>query len=890
MSESIEESLFVGDEIHTSTEGAANQSTCRQQSTEPDLESTVERCACNEDIPSTLGGPRGKGGPLTIKSNADSQGHRVLEARTSCHTTQDKASGRDTAKGREVSITSITNKPSSPKSSRKPTSPSRSSAVVGEAPPSGEKIDTQHQPMPINSPVPIEESQDMEENTGDIDEDESCINKNLPQVIKKELRELQLRKEEPYCPERDEEDPSGQSHHHLFIQTQKDCANIVNGLIDLFKQAPPSSRNPQQFAELLKSKMKPEPLKPIVVALQGDSGTGKSSVLNSLLNCPGFAPTSSGTKACTNNTAEYTYLFEGQTKPYAVRVYFYELEECRKVISALLEKYVINQEISVEVGSEDYNESAMLVESTIEIFRTLFADRNEFSSDASSHQFLSVATTADDDETLLRMYAWVEELLSGYERVDNIVYLEAMTRAELSKVIQPFIMAPLRGSQELAVPCPWPIVRLVKIGLDSLLLRNGIIIADVPGLSDTNRTRVRNALQYLNRSDFVLVCAESARIETSPEVLRHLTRAHSTHPSARALVVTKTDVFGSHDDLQVNPEEHDTLQEIQQELTRVAVRHRELMDQKKKLPRRKVPSDMHRELEELGEYKALLERLEKGQHMQIRNETIIQAMQTKYRNIFKDEKELPVWCVSSREYSLHLQACDDTTIPVPVAHTGIPALRRSINHLQEKAKVRILQNYFGMILPYWLASAELWSNPSAEGRLAGIRNIVERRVKTCVGNVEEHGDDMLRIVLNSIIVPVRENLDTWKREAKLISDPWCNRKVWNPNTNYAFIRKGGVHRTKKIPDGLNWNQELMRPVVETLEPAWREFDSITVGAYDTLGFQLKDLTKDMKTDLSLSSGGSLIDVDPFNRKITLQRFFIDQFMSEEKGEFRNTSR
>lgn len=75
------------------------------------------------------------------------------------------------------------------------------------------------------------------------------------------------------------------------------------------------------------------------VAILGDSGQGKSSLINSLLHLPGIAHTSDGGSACTSVVTEYHQKGRNQSSPINIEVEYYSGADLEELVKELAWSY-----------------------------------------------------------------------------------------------------------------------------------------------------------------------------------------------------------------------------------------------------------------------------------------------------------------------------------------------------------------------------------------------------------------------------------------------------------------------------------------------------------------------------------------------------------------------
>jgi len=117
-------------------------------------------------------------------------------------------------------------------------------------------------------------------------------------------------------------------------------------------------------------------------------------------------------------------------------------------------------------------------------------------------------------------------------------------------------------------------------------------------------------------------------------------------------------------------------------------------------------------------------------YVQARNERVKNPLQKWYHSVTKDDKLLPVFCVSSKIYMAHLdERPSDTVLPMFCNTTGIPALRSYLFSLAAKSgKIEAFIRYCVSVRSL-LAAVELacmGSGPMKRESL--VRNLNEVRM------------------------------------------------------------------------------------------------------------------------------------------------------------------
>ncbi|KAK6516342.1 hypothetical protein TWF506_006251 [Arthrobotrys conoides] len=240
------------------------------------------------------------------------------------------------------------------------------------------------------------------------------------------------------------------------------------------------------------------------IAFVGETGEGKSTLLNALLNCGEIAPTS-GSSACTCVATEFSSRTSNMQSKYHAIVEYISQKDFEE------ELQILCQEIQDRGGTIDYGEGEGF-DATMENQET----GSQYTMDETSIQSYDAAI-----EKLKALFPGFEErdlpgisekvkalyetepLKSGkrvIERDDDTEFID-----EVSKVVS----AKSGGCGD--EPELWPLVKVVKIYLDSEVLQTGAILVDLPGIQDTNAARTGVANEYLEKAEHVIIVSRLSR-------------------------------------------------------------------------------------------------------------------------------------------------------------------------------------------------------------------------------------------------------------------------------------------------------------------------------------------------------------------------------------------
>jgi energy-coupling factor transporter ATP-binding protein EcfA2 len=242
-----------------------------------------------------------------------------------------------------------------------------------------------------------------------------------------------------------------------------------------------------------------------IIGLVGASGQGKSSLINSLLNCVEISPTNAGSRACTSIVTEFRQPKQNQNAPILIEIERFSNDGITEIVEQAVIDYrrfaYINKEQSEATesnGDTKATEATKVTEATEDeddeefaalkkdaelgwsILEAAFGDREDFSEEFIKGE--SIFATKQITQILLK---WIEE--SVWPATQGITLIETANNAEECSDKTSNIM-----ESRL-----WPFIRIIRVYLRAPILDAGIVFADLPGLQDTNFARVKATERYL---------------------------------------------------------------------------------------------------------------------------------------------------------------------------------------------------------------------------------------------------------------------------------------------------------------------------------------------------------------------------------------------------------
>ena len=255
------------------------------------------------------------------------------------------------------------------------------------------------------------------------------------------------------------------AYHPSFMKAERYCSELMEGAALVLKNAEYKDTRILQLLEKASKSKSLEYPKPRVVGLIGDSGVGKSSLINCLLDTPDIALSGANGEACTNVITEYHQAQPAQTAPFMAEIILFEPSFVQHTLATHLGWYYRYIHRSVEsMDQETTNELNARVDTATETFQALFADREEFCDEERTKEFLGQAQSPSDPKVLQTLFAWVQECISKCGAEGGVIRRSACAPEELGDEIEPFIKLckHLRDDNDCHVPSLWPLIQRVK--------------------------------------------------------------------------------------------------------------------------------------------------------------------------------------------------------------------------------------------------------------------------------------------------------------------------------------------------------------------------------------------------------------------------------------------
>lgn len=229
-----------------------------------------------------------------------------------------------------------------------------------------------------------------------------------------------------------------------------------------------------------------------VLGVVGNTGAGKSSVINALLDEERLVPTNC-MRACTAVVTEISYNeVDKENAKYRAEIEFIQPEDWRRELAVLFEEVFVMKGLSKDA----HNPETIAGVAYAKIRAVYHKHTKDMLQKSTVEQLMSVPDVGSILGTVKRINS--RDCASFYQRLQH--YVDSQQKLNGNKGVKP-----KREFQH------WPLIKVVRIYTKADALSTGAVIVDLPGVHDSNAARTAVAEGYIKECSGLWIVAPITR-------------------------------------------------------------------------------------------------------------------------------------------------------------------------------------------------------------------------------------------------------------------------------------------------------------------------------------------------------------------------------------------
>ncbi|RMZ06796.1 hypothetical protein D0862_04506 [Hortaea werneckii] len=400
----------------------------------------------------------------------------------------------------------------------------------------------------------------------------------------------------------------------------------------------------------------------------GVTAAGKSTLMNCLISQENIAAECDEGESGTSVIQELVMADVDQMEAFRAVVYYHPNRKIEAFIKRHFQTIHDFRNLNSEdLDTDEFNAWQADYETALLFFFTLLCERDEFMSADATLAYFNNATSRDDEVMLTQLSTWILEYLTRLTGGEGATFVQANTMREVNRELAKFKGPAKTGIDGSRNASPWPLVRTIKTQLQARILSEGAVLADLPGLSDTNKLRVQATRDYIKNCDTVIIVHPILRVQSQDTVWKEVNECIRNGTSSNLIIVcTKVDDIKHSREREMSNDDRKALDKLRQEADKLAAEITELED---KLQDAEENEDadyrsINRRLKATKTMRARKEAEWREENIAIRNRHNIEVIQAKFRKAANDpDAKVPVFCVSNTIYQQHMKGFDNDSPP-----------------------------------------------------------------------------------------------------------------------------------------------------------------------------------------------------------------------------------
>ncbi|KAF9635186.1 hypothetical protein BFW01_g6081 [Lasiodiplodia theobromae] len=671
--------------------------------------------------------------------------------------------------------------------------------------------------------------------------------------------------------------------HRSFISAEKIAQDTPNDILRIIEQ---SGFIDEDF-EFLKGQAdrvkKIYKSREIKIGLKGDSGTGKSSLINSLLGYEGIAPFGNEGEACTAVVQEFRKPRPSQQTPFEAEVTFLSPPAREAALKDWVGDFWDSRQVGADeedgddLDGDDFDDEVKSGEGSataVEAIHSLFSDHDECKGLEETKAFLSTAKSREDSRLVAKLKAWMESLLKKLGVEMGTYTISAATPDLLQDEVAPFLAQVNDGR-----PSPWPLVKIVRTYFDCPLLSHDIVLADLPGTSDINKTRVEATNVYMREVEHTGVVSKIDRAASDSVTNKSLIEAYKRKRGPNVfMVATHSDSINTNSpgviDKCINmsgasPSDVQELSTLKDELDTIRLDLKSLESKENQAKNSRdfsLMGELSSRCDDLRAQKVTKLHQSAAICIKIRNNKVRKTLIERHYTMMKQEI-LPVFCVSNSEYMVHIVGYDEEHPPkMNVEATEIPKLRAYIYSLPAKRKVSAFKHHVKYALPSLINSLAMTCSQSKLKRRDELQKILLNAQKPIRDDITQIFKDFLATDVLAKLAKIKKKKATYIAAATAKLRTYSK---WKSSTQKSFCQHRGNWETQKVGYH-DWNSEMLEPMINDLKDDLHPWEDVSEPLACKLSDKVIGTLQSLIEQMGESAGPSRNVLKPFFDDLELQ--------------------